>query len=56
MVKIKEVSSRLLKLNPKIVVIIETRVRMNKAAKIRDQLELKGLFIDNYDKHDNGRI
>lgn len=29
---------------------------MNKAAKIRDHLKLKDLFIDNYFKHDNGRI
>lgn len=55
-IKTKEVSSRLLNHNPMIYMIIETRVKMSKDAKIRDHLKLKGLFIDNYSKHDNGRI
>lgn len=55
-VKIKEVSPLLLNLNPVMVVINETCVKEDMAAKIRDNLKIKGMFMDNYLNHDNGRI
>lgn len=53
MVKNKEASSRLLSLNPMITVMIETKVKKDKATKIRDKLNLKGVFMDNYQNRDN---
>lgn len=54
--KIKEVSSRLLDLNPEIAILIETRVKENKEDVVRTKLEIRGSFIDNYNKYDNGRL
>ena len=54
--KIREVSSRLFLLKPHIVVMLETRVKNNKAGNVRDKLKLKGKYLDNYVKHNNGRI
>ena len=51
-----EISSHLLKLQPTIVVLIETRVKQEKAQKIRDKLCLKGRYLDNYNHHENGRL
>ncbi|CAK8578829.1 unnamed protein product [Lathyrus sativus] len=56
MVKTKEVSSRLRSLNPMICILLETRVKHDKADKIRCKLKLKGRFLDNYTEHENGRI
>lgn len=54
--KIREVSSRLFLLKPHIVVMLETRVKNNKAGNVRDKFKLKGKYLDNYVKHNNGRI
>ncbi|XP_058746350.1 uncharacterized protein LOC131619250 [Vicia villosa] len=54
--KIKDISSRLVDLNPDIALLIETRVKENKAAAIRNKLHLKGNYVDNYQSHSNGRI
>lgn len=54
--KIREVSSRLFLLKPHIVVMLETRVKNNKAGNVRDKLKLKDKYLDNYVKHNNGRI
>jgi hypothetical protein len=54
--KIREISSRLVNLNPDIAILIETRVKCNKAEKIRKRLKLRGNYLDNYNKHENGRI
>ncbi|CAK8570896.1 unnamed protein product [Lathyrus sativus] len=53
---LKEISSRLFNLHPKIAILLETRVKHDKARKIRDQLNLKGQYLDNYKEHYNGRI
>ncbi|XP_058726977.1 uncharacterized protein LOC131598383 [Vicia villosa] len=39
-----------------ICILLETRVKVNKAAQIRQKLHLKGRFLDNYAFHNNGRI
>jgi exonuclease III len=54
--KLKEISSRLRKLQPTIAIILETRVKAAKADKVREQLKLRGCFLDNYHAHPNGRI
>jgi hypothetical protein len=54
--KLREISSRLLKLHPTIAIILETRVKAVKANKVRDQLKLRGKYLDNYCAHPNGRI
>ena len=54
--KIKEVSSRLHDLHPAIVILIETRVKSNKAPVIRGKLGFRGEYIDNYAAHINGRL
>lgn len=54
--KLKEISSRLLQLDPMIIVLIETRVKKSKATNIRKKLRFKGMYLDNYVDHDNGRI
>lgn len=51
-----EISSRLKSLNPSIIVLLETRVKKNKADAIRHKLNFQVQYWDNYDKHDNGRI
>lgn len=52
----REISSRLRNLNPAIIVLIETRVKKNKAHMIRERMKLIVNFMDNYDKHGNGRL
>lgn len=54
--KLKEISSRLLKLRPTIAILIETRVKNKNAKKIRDKLKLPHNYLDNYKWHDNGRL
>src|ERR1051325_2881383 len=54
--KLKEISSRLLELRPMMTILIETRVKQENAVSIRQKLKLQGQFVDNYDRHDNGRI
>ncbi|XP_058757171.1 uncharacterized protein LOC131630409 [Vicia villosa] len=39
-----------------IVILVETRVKKDKASAIRDKLKLKGEYMDNYAHHANGRI
>lgn len=56
MAKTKEVSSRLLRLDPMITVLIETGVNKHKAYKIKGKLHLKGMFMNNYQNHENGRF
>lgn len=33
-----------------------TRVKQAKAKTVREKLKLRGMFIDNYSDHENGRI
>lgn len=54
--KLREISSRLLELQPEIAILIETRVKENKAAKVREKLRLNGNYLDNYTCHANGRL
>ena len=54
--KIKEISSLLLHLQPTISILLETRVKENKAKKVRDKLNMHRSCIDNYSAHPNGRI
>lgn len=54
--KLREISSRLLELQLEIMILLETRVKQNKAEKIRDKLRLHGNYMDNYVDHANGRI
>ena len=54
--KLREISSHLLNLHPRIAILIETLVKYDKANKVRGQLKLRGNYIDNYQHHPNGRI
>src|SRR4051812_26684736 len=54
--KLREISSRLPKIKPDIMIYIETRVKENKAEAIREKLKLHDRYIDNYNKHANGRL
>lgn len=54
--KLKEISSRLLKLRPTIAILIETRVKRNKANSIRERLQLPNNYLDDYNCHENGRV
>lgn len=54
--KIREISSHLLKFQDEIVILIETRVKKTNVKAVIDKLHLKGVYIDNYNHHDNGRI
>lgn len=54
--KLREISSRLLELQPEIAILIETRVKENKATKVREKLRLNGNYLDNYTCHENGRL
>jgi hypothetical protein len=54
--KAREVGSRLLGLKPHIAVLVETRVKKNKADNIKHKLRLSGKYLDNYSHHENGRI
>lgn len=54
--KLRETSSRLLNLYPKIAILLETRVKCDKAKKVRDYLNLRGKYLDNYQAHYNGKI
>ncbi|XP_058782964.1 uncharacterized protein LOC131657602 [Vicia villosa] len=51
--KLREISSRLLQLHPTIAILLETRVKYDKSNKIREQLHLRGRFLDNYHDHAN---
>ncbi|CAK8531687.1 unnamed protein product [Lathyrus sativus] len=54
--KIRDISSRLLELNPNIAILLETIVKKDSVAHIRKLLNFKGVFADNYENHGNGRI
>ncbi|XP_058775694.1 uncharacterized protein LOC131649972 [Vicia villosa] len=54
--KLREISSRILELKPGICILIETRVKNNKAINVRNKLNLPGKYIDDYPNHTNGRI
>ncbi|XP_058725453.1 uncharacterized protein LOC131596725 [Vicia villosa] len=54
--KQREICSHLNDLRPGIFILIETRVKHQKAIKIRDNMRLYKCFLDNYQHHDNGRI
>lgn len=53
---VREITSRLFDLKHDIAILIETRVKKNKTENIRNKLKLRGNYLDNYNKHDNGRI
>ncbi|CAK8535720.1 unnamed protein product [Lathyrus sativus] len=54
--KCHEVVSRLNHLDPEIVVLVETRVKAQDVVKVRNKFGKKWKIIDNYSKHNNGRI
>ncbi|XP_058726138.1 uncharacterized protein LOC131597458 [Vicia villosa] len=54
--KAREISSRLLELAPEFLILLETRVKANKADAVRNKLSFKGTYLDDYNKHLNGRI
>lgn len=54
--KCHEVSSRLNQMKPVIAVLIETRVKIHNAVKVRNKIGHHWQVIDNYEKHNNGRI
>lgn len=51
-----EIGSWLRCLGPTISILLETRVKHNKAESVRKKLDLKYQYLDNYDYHLNGRI
>ncbi|XP_058767570.1 uncharacterized protein LOC131641282 [Vicia villosa] len=52
----REISSRLSKLSPEIAILVETRVKQDKAMNIRKKLGGQWNYLDNYNKHANGRV
>lgn len=54
--KLKEISSRLLQLQPNIGILIETRVKVNQASKVRVNMNLNCKWLDNDNNHPNGRL
>lgn len=54
--KSREVFQRLNKLNPVLAILVETRVKQQKAQNIRNKMGSKWQYLDNYEKHSNGRI
>src|SRR4051794_29237305 len=54
--KCREIATRLKKLGPKIGILIETRVKVNKKDGVRNKLGGYWEFLDNYQSHDNGRL
>ncbi|XP_058750195.1 uncharacterized protein LOC131623214 [Vicia villosa] len=54
--KQKEISSRLFKLQPNIAILLETRVKKEKAEKWRQKIGGNWQVCDNYRNHANGRI
>ncbi|XP_058757587.1 uncharacterized protein LOC131630859 [Vicia villosa] len=54
--KLWEVSSHLFKLQPDVIVLIETRVKENKASGVRNKLGLKGDYINKYCHLGNWRV
>src|SRR4051812_36138791 len=54
--KLREVNSRLRKLHPMISILLETRVKENKAKDIRQHLQIGGMYVDNYANHFNDSI
>ena len=52
----KEVSSYLHSFNVPIVALLETRVKMHNAKKVRNKIGGSWNYMDNYDRHENGRI
>lgn len=54
--KCHEVISHLKQMNPDIVIMLETRVKPQNAIKVRNKFGQKWKVIDNYSKHNKGRI
>ncbi|XP_058759182.1 uncharacterized protein LOC131632454 [Vicia villosa] len=54
--KNKDVALRLLKISPAICILVETRVKEDKASAIRNKLGAMWAYSDNYEHHGNGRI
>ncbi|XP_058775015.1 uncharacterized protein LOC131649265 [Vicia villosa] len=52
----REISSRLSKLRPDIAILVETRVKQDKAVHIRKMMGGSWNYLDNYKKHANGRV
>lgn len=51
-----EIRASLKKLNVSCIALLETKVKANKVDSIRNKFGQQWRFIDNYDKHSNGRI
>ncbi|CAK8577632.1 unnamed protein product [Lathyrus sativus] len=54
--KLREIHSRLLELRPKIIALLESRVKVKNVPSVRNKLMLRGNFADNYQHHANGRV
>lgn len=54
--KCREIRVCLNKMKPKLVILLENKVRRNKNASIRNELGNNWMLAGNYSKHDNGRI
>ncbi|CAK8567827.1 unnamed protein product [Lathyrus sativus] len=54
--KCQEVVSLLKQMDPKIAIPLKTRVKPQIALKVRNKSGQKWKMIDNYSKHNNGRI
>src|SRR4051812_43925582 len=54
--KCREVAARIKFLNPDFGILVETRVKNNKAEAIRNKLGKGWQYIDNYCSHSNGKI
>ena len=52
----REIGARLSRLQPRIAILVETRVKEKNAGKCRKVLGQQWQVIDNYEKHENGRI
>ncbi|CAK8531629.1 unnamed protein product [Lathyrus sativus] len=54
--KSREVFARINNLNPALSILVGTRVKHHKAQSIRNKLGTKRKYLDNYEKHYNGKI
>lgn len=55
-VKFCEIDSHLTELNVSVAALLETRVKKDNKDRVRKRLGRNWCYLDNYDKHDNGRI
>lgn len=54
--KSREVIAQINKINHVLAILVETRVKHYKARVIRNKIGSNWSFLDNYEKHHNGRI